>query len=289
MTSSDRVSKRPQRAQAAVTAELSASVSKRPKSEQAAVTAELDANAEILREMMYEHDKDRQAWRTSLLEQKTKASELQTELKEAKEELKAAKEEAKKEEAEAETAAKESKEHFRKWIRDLKDQIQELGRVAEAKTKLLKDKIQELGRVEEAKTTLLFAAQNSSDRWRDQFQMVNANASETEAKESKEHFRKWVTELQRDVKELRQESTWQQNKIQELRKVAEAKTELLCDAQSSAYMWRDKFQKVVADIADLADITVESATTAALIHVQQDIADLHTRTKKLDTTSTPKL
>jgi hypothetical protein len=124
----------------------SARVSKRPKTEQAAVTAEQAANAEILGDVLREQQAERQAWRTSLLEQKTQISELQTELKQAKEELKAAKEEAKEEEAQADTATKQRKKHFRKWISDLQERcdyqdgkIKELRQAASRRDELLDD------------------------------------------------------------------------------------------------------------------------------------------------------
>ena len=106
----------------------SARVRKRPKTEQAAVTAEQAENAEIVSDMMYEHEKERQAWRTELLELKTK-------LREAAEEA-----------AEEETAAKADKDFLRKEVIELRKRekyqagkIKELRNTANARDELLED------------------------------------------------------------------------------------------------------------------------------------------------------
>jgi chromosome segregation ATPase len=145
----------------------SARVSKRPKTEQAAVTEEQAANAEILRDIIYEHEKERQDWSSRLLEQKTQISELQTELTEAKEELKAAKEEAKEEEAQADTATKERKKHFRKWISDLQERCEYQD-----------NKIKELRKAANARDELLEDAQKLSNKWREEFQIVQEDLCE---------------------------------------------------------------------------------------------------------------
>jgi hypothetical protein len=147
----------------------SARVSKRPKTHQAAVTEEQATNAEILADIMYQHEKEREVWRISLLEQKTKA-----ELKEAKEDLKAAKEAAKEAAAEAEeeaaaeeTAANADKYFFRKKVRDLEERCEYQD-----------NKIKKLRKAANARDELLEDAQKLSNKWREEFQIFQEDLCE---------------------------------------------------------------------------------------------------------------